>query len=65
MKVELQGPKEEVRKRYNSLLGSEQYEDVKVVEPLQQMPDSNCGYWKMLVEAKPAFSFTSRGIYGG
>lgn len=65
MKVELQGPKEEVINQFNLLVGNERYEDVKVVEPLQQMPDSNCGYWKMLVETKLAFSFTSRGIYGG
>ena len=64
MIIELQGPKEEIIKRYYRFIGYEHYEDVKVIVPLEQMLNSNCGYWRMVVETIPVSNFTSRGIFG-
>ena len=64
MRMELVGPKKEVRTKYHRLLASEIYDDVKILEPLKQMPDSDCGDWIMVVETIPLSSSISRGIYG-
>lgn len=64
MRMELVGPKKEVKIKYYRLLASERYDDVKVIEPLKQMPDSDCGECIMVVETISIPSFTSRGIYG-
>lgn len=62
MRKKIQGSKEEVRNIYKKLVGDERYSDVKVVEPLTEMPTK--GTWEMVVDTIPNQSFTSRGIYG-